>query len=85
MFLVILLITIEHNGKKKTSAIAYKPLVDTSNIPAVVETQKINEIPPYEDKGVRYQGKYKAGESSKFPQPYWWHINHSSNGKDQRN
>jgi len=53
------LITIEHNGKKKTSAIAYKPLVDTSNIPAVVETQKINEIPPYEDKGVRYQGKYK--------------------------
>lgn len=45
---------------KKSSPVAYKPL-DTTNIVydnKFIET-KVADIPPYEDSGIRFQGKYK--------------------------
>lgn len=52
-----------HNGKKKTSdVVAYVPLNTSYKVEPLVE-QKISQIPPYEDKGVKYQGKYKSQQS----------------------
>ena len=51
------------DGKKKTSSeIAYTPLNAAANISSSVE-QKIQEIPSYEDSGVKYQGKFKTQQS----------------------
>lgn len=52
-----------HNGKKKNSnIIAYVPLNTSYKVEPLIE-QKISQIPPYEDRGVKYQGKYKSQQS----------------------
>jgi len=49
-----------HNGKKKTTKeVVYSTLGNTtSDITSNIE-QKISQIPPYEDAGVSYKGKFK--------------------------
>lgn len=40
----------------------YVPISDTSNIKNITE-QKVNQIPNYEDRSVKFQGKYKVQKS----------------------
>jgi len=49
-------------AKKKISEVAYVPLNNSASVSQIVE-QKIQEIPRYEDSGVKYQGKYKTQQS----------------------
>ena len=65
-------------AKKKISEVAYTPLNTTSQVMPIVE-QKIQEIPRYEDSGVKYQGKYKTQQSQntyelKAQQTRWYHL-----------
>jgi len=46
-------------AKKLSSAVVYTPLNKAAGVSSLIE-QKINLIPPYEDSGVKYQGKYKT-------------------------
>lgn len=61
MVITTILLNPKH-GKKKTSAVAYVPLNTAAQISNIVE-QKITEIPPYEDSGVKYQGKFKTQQT----------------------
>jgi len=49
--------------KKVSSAKSYVPYGDVSQIPQIIE-QQVQQIPAYEDRGVKYQGKYKTQQSS---------------------
>lgn len=55
-------------AKKKTSQIAYTPLSNVNPIPEI----QIKSIPPYNDRGIKYQGYSKKnvgnGEYSLYPQ-----------------
>lgn len=46
-------------AKKKNSPVVYTPLVNTSNTKLPEINQTFQEIPRYEDAGVKYLGKYK--------------------------
>lgn len=48
--------------KKKVEAVAYVPLNNTSGVTNITE-QQVQQIPNYEDQGVKYQGKYKTQQS----------------------
>jgi hypothetical protein len=45
------------------SLVAYKPINDVSFIPLV--EKELSQIPPYEDSGIIYQGKYKSQKTEK--------------------
>jgi hypothetical protein len=45
------------------SLVAYKPINDISFIPLV--EKELSQIPPYEDSGIIYQGKYKSQKTEK--------------------
>jgi len=49
-------------AKKKQTEVAYVPLNNSASVSQLVE-QKIQEIPRYEDSGVKYQGKFKTQQS----------------------
>lgn len=49
-------------AKKKATEVVYTPYGDVSQVPSIVQ-QTIQQIPPYEDSGVRYQGKYKIQQT----------------------
>jgi len=46
----------------KSKEVAYKPLQSNTSIPNYTQ-QTINQIPTYEDRGVKYQGKYKIQQT----------------------
>lgn len=51
-------------AKKTPAPVVFKPLSPTlSQIPSNVQS-KISQIPPYEDSGVLYRGKFKTQQSS---------------------
>lgn len=47
---------------KKNQEVAYVPFDQVSKIPAITQ-QTIQQIPPYEDRGVKFQGKYKTQQT----------------------
>lgn len=49
-------------AKKKISEVAYVPLNTAAQVSNLVE-QKVEQIPAYEDSGVKYQGKFKTQQS----------------------
>lgn len=49
--------------KKVNSSVVYTPIGEVSNIPSIIE-QKINQIPPYNDSGITYEGKYKIQKTA---------------------
>jgi len=72
-------------AKKKTSAVAYTPYGDVSQIPQIVE-KKVEQIPPYEDSGIAYKGKYKVQTGSnsyelKGQQTRWYAMAATALGK----
>jgi hypothetical protein len=49
-------------AKKKKSEVAYVPLNTAAQVSNLIE-QKVEQIPAYEDSGVKYQGKFKTQQS----------------------
>ena len=49
-------------AKKKVNPVAYVPLNQSTTAMPIVE-QKVQQIPNYEDSGVKYQGKFKTQQT----------------------
>lgn len=49
--------------KKKVSDVVYTPLNPVTDIPQIIE-KKVAQIPPYEDSGIKFQGKFKTQQTS---------------------
>lgn len=49
-------------NKKKATAVVYTPTSNSDQVIPIIE-QKVQEIPRYEDSGVKFQGKYKTQQA----------------------
>lgn len=48
---------------KKKNEVVYTPLNNVSQIPQIIE-KKVEQVPAYEDSGVKYQSKFKTQQTS---------------------
>lgn len=48
---------------KKKNDVVYTPLNNVSQIPQIIE-KKVQQVPAYEDSGVKFQGKFKTQQTS---------------------